>query len=244
MPDLKKHYLITILILIFVWVGNAQTEKKIHGKISVADGGASGVHVINLTTETETTSNFDGNFWILAKPDDLLVFSASNLDYFRKIIEVSDFDLSFIAIQMTVKITELNEVQVFKYPKINALDLGILSKPAIKYTVAERRLRTATTGGGLLPLDPIINAITGQTAILKKNILIEKKELMRAKLDRLFENEFYIKILKIDVDRIAGFKYFVIENDGFEKVWDSKNKTLISFKLSELASLYKKLFTP
>lgn len=244
MPNLKKHYLITFLIFAFVWVGNAQTEKKIHGKISVTDGSASGVHVINLTTETETTSNFDGNFWVLAKPDDLLVFSASNLDYFRKIIEVSDFDLPFIAIQMTVKITALDEVQVFKYPKINALDLGILSKPAIKYTVAERRLRTATTGGGLLPLDPIINAITGQTAILKKNILIEKKELMLAKLDRLFENEFYIKILKIDVDRIAGFKYFVIENDGFEKVWDSKNKTLISFKLSELASLYKKLFTP
>jgi hypothetical protein len=41
-----------------------------------------------------------------------------------------------------------------------------------KYTPAERKLYTATSGGGI---DGLLNTISGRKAMLKKEIIVEKK---------------------------------------------------------------------
>lgn len=80
-----------------------------------------------------------------------------------------------VLIKMTPKPGQLDEVVITKYRNINALDLGVLSKPAKEYTPAERRLKAAssydlTVGTyNSVSLDAIINSISGRTAMLKKN---------------------------------------------------------------------------
>ena len=59
----------------------SQNEKSIAGKIIVDNTKKSGVRIINLVNQKEAISDVEGNFSILAKPDDLLVFSAEFLDY-------------------------------------------------------------------------------------------------------------------------------------------------------------------
>jgi len=49
-------------------------EKLIHGKIIVASGTVEGVAVINLVNEKSTVSDNNGDFYIFAKSEDLLVF--------------------------------------------------------------------------------------------------------------------------------------------------------------------------
>ena len=228
-------FLIFIVQLVF-----SQNEKLLNGKIVVKNSSPQGVHVINLVNEQETITNIKGEFKILAKPDDLLVFSSLNLDYQRKIVEVDDYNAPLLIIEMTSKINQLDEVIVTNYSKINAVDLGILLKPAKEYTPAERRLKTAT---GFISIDPILNLISGRTAMLKKELEVEKKEILLAQIIDMYEDSFYIDNLKINKNLIKGFQYYIIEMDKFVSALHSKNKNLISFSIIELAVEFNKINT-
>jgi hypothetical protein len=82
---MKNNY--TFIFLLFSTVLFSQTEKMMQGKIIVKNSKLDGVRVVNLVNEKEAITNQNGEFVILAKPDDLLVFSAEFLDYMRKIVE-------------------------------------------------------------------------------------------------------------------------------------------------------------
>ena len=240
-----------VLFSFFTIVGFSQSEKIISGKILVKNATPSGVHIINLVNEKEVISNENGEFKILAKVDDLLVFSSLTLDYQRKIIEVEDYNAGFFTMEMTAKINQLEEVEVIRYNKINAVDLGILSKKAKVYTPAERKLKAATSldptlnignmAGGSMSLDPLLNAISGRTKQLKKELQIERKEFAILKIGDLFPDEYFVSQLKIPKDYVKAFQYYCVEKKDFIPVLKSKNKSLIAFKMSELAVEYNKL---
>jgi len=196
--------------------GQINSEKILHGKISVASGSVEGVTIVNLVNEKSAISDNNGEFFILAKADDLLVFSSVN-----------------------------------KHPEINAVSLGISPRGIKKYTPAERRLKTAGDFkpiqllgilGGSLPVDPIINAISGRTAMLKKELEVETKERLLALFDALYKDDnYFIKTLKIPEDYIKGFKYYCIENQNFAEVLKTKSKTQIEFLIVPLASKYNEI---
>jgi hypothetical protein len=152
--------------------------------------------------------------------------------------------------EMTAKINQLEEVEVIQYNKINAVDLGILSKKPKVYTPAERRLENAGVfrptdillipfGG--MPVEPLLNAISGRTKQLKKELQIERKEFAVLKMGDLFPDEYFVEQLKIPKDYVKAFQYYCVEKKDFISVLKSKNKTLIAFKMSELAVEYNKL---
>jgi hypothetical protein len=239
-----------LLFSFFTIVGFSQSEKIIAGKILVKNATPSGVHIINLVNEKEVISNEKGEFKILAKVDDLLVFSSLALDYQRKIIETEDYNTGFFTMEMTAKINQLDEVEVIQYNKINAVDLGILSKKPKAYTPAERRLENAGVfrptdillipfGG--MPIEPLLNAISGRTKQLKKELQIERKEFAILKIGDLFPDEYFVSQLKIPKDYVKAFQYYCVEKKDFISVLKSKNKTLIAFKMSELAVEYNML---
>ena len=214
-------------------------EKLIHGKIIVASGNADGVTIINLVNEKSTVSDSNGGFYILAKAEDLLIFSAVNLEYYRKIIEENDLKSDVLIIKMSSKTTELKEVIVNKHPEINAVSLGISSKGIKKYTPAERKLYTANS----TPIDALLNLMSGRTAMLKKELEVEKKERLLVKIDALFKEDYYTKTLKIPADYIKGFQYYCVEDTNFATILISKNKTKIDFLMGELAEKYNKIIS-
>ncbi|HSN48442.1 MAG TPA: hypothetical protein VLR29_06740, partial [Flavobacterium sp.] len=213
-----------LLLFLFCQVTFCQTfgEKLLHGKIIVESGTVGGVTIINLVNEKMAISDGDGDFFILAKAEDLLVFSAVNLDYHRRIIEDEDLKSEVLIINMTAKITELEEVIVNKHPEINAVSMGISPKGIVHRTQMERKLYTAGDFkpihllgllGGSLQVDPILNAINGRTAMVKKSIEVEKKERLLAYIGVLFDDEYYTSTLKIPAIYIKGFQYYCIEKE-------------------------------
>lgn len=246
---MRNNFTLTIFFLLISQFVFSQNEKLLHGKIIVKDATPQEVHVINLMNEKETVSDSEGAFSILAKPDDLLVFSANHLDYMRKIVEKSDYNSDHIKVDMTSKINQLDEVEVKNYSHINAESLGITN--GVKtYTPAERKLQTAGDFkpihllgilGGSLPLDPVLNAINGRTKRLKEEIKIEKKEDYLLKLDALYEADFYTQKLKINADYVDGFKYYLLENDSFIAILDKSNDVQITFSMSQISAEYNNL---
>ena len=224
-------------------------EKLLHGKIVVESGNVGGVTIINLVNEKTDISNDNGDFFILAKAEDLLVFSSVNLEYYRRIIEEEDLKPEVLTIKMTAKITELEEVIVNKHPEINAVSLGISPKGIIHRTQMERQLYTAGDFkpihllgllGGSLQVDPILNAINGRTAMLKKSIEVEKKERLLVYIGSLFDDEYYTNTLKIPASYIKEFQYYCIEKEYFAVSIRSKNKAMIELLIVPLSEKFNK----
>ena len=235
----NKTLILFLLLLCQISFGQTAGEKLIHGKIIVESGNAAGVTVINLVNEKSTISDSNGDFFILAKADDLLVFNAINLEYHRRIIEKEDLKQDVILIKMIAKITELEEVIVNKHPEINAVSLGISPKGIKKYTPAERRLYTANSTPG----DALLNLMSGRTAMLKKEIEVEKKERLILLFSSLFDDAFFTQTLKIPADYVKGFQHYCVEDGKISEVLESKNKTKIEFLIVPLAVKYNEIIS-
>jgi len=240
-----------LLLLCQISFGQTLDEKLLQGKIRVDSVGANGINILNLTNGKTTQTNNSGEFFILAKANDILVFTAVNLKKYRKTISFSDFELGKLSIILEPKITELKEVIVNKN-EINALSLGVVTRDPVKYSPAERRLRTAGDFkpiellqllGGSMPLDPLINKINGRTKLLKKLVVLEKKENFIKLISELYNQEYFTVQLGIASDYVNGFKYFIVENENFLKVLESKNEERTSFFMVALAQEYKDILS-
>jgi len=220
------YLIISILTTIFSY-----GQKIIYGVVKVENASAEGIHVTNLLSEKATITNEKGEFWLDVKEDDLLVFSAVHLNYWRKSISENDLKNEKIEVTMSAKVSELEEVVLTDYSRINAKDLGIINYTPKSYTPAERRLRTASTG----LLDPLLNWMSGRTKQLKKDIGIEKKEFMIIWLDDNFEDKDFTDTFKIPKEYVDGFKFYVVEDIDLAQAIQAKNKTRVTFLLGELA---------
>ena len=227
---MRKNKVLFSLLVFVVQFGFSQTEKLIQGKVICENNPVQGIQVINLVTEKTTVTNSNGAFSILVKPEDMLIFSSVNYDYKRLFLEQEDIDKGNLIVVLTRKINQLDEV-VIKKSEIDAADLGIVPAGQKTYTPAERKLYTARSG----VLDPLLNLISGRTAMLKKEVVVERNEIALAKLSNLFEDSYYINQLKIPVDYIKAFQYYIIEDKEFSAALKSKNRTMMKFIMSKLA---------
>ncbi|WP_433835463.1 carboxypeptidase-like regulatory domain-containing protein [Flavobacterium anhuiense] len=193
-----------------------------------------GVNIVNNTTQAATISDADGNFSIAAHEGDVLVFSAVNLDPVKRRLTAEDLAVSSLVVKMTAKEVELKEVVVNENANINAENLGIVPYGQKKYTPAERKVYTATSTS----IDKLLNKISGRTAMLKKEVNVEKKEALFRKLEYLFEENYYTDRLKIPLDDIKGFQLFCVDDAEFAVSLNTKNKTMSMFLITDLARKY------
>ena len=241
------------IYMLFSIVAFSQSEKNISGQLICKDAALQGITILNLVTEKEAISNFEGRFSIAAKPEDLLVVQSSNFEYLRKIVADDDFKKETIFIYLVKKIEQLEEVKIVNYSKINTVDLGIQQTAAKTYTPAERKLRTATAlyaqatvgsmAGGSMGLDPLINAITGRTKMLKRNLSLDQTRRRALKLSEMFLDSYYINTLKIPEKSVKAFHYFAADDQNVINGLALKNKFLVSFALINVSEEYLKLQT-
>ncbi len=222
--------------------GFSQTLLK--GKVISNASSLDNINVINLSNKQSTVTEKGGFFSILAQANDTLMFSAIQVKGIQVVLKATDFSENLYFVQLKEQIMMLDDVYIKNYPEINAVALGIIPKGTKSYTPAQRRLRTATTGGGILPVDPILNWISGRTTMLKKEVQVENKERLLATLSNLYEDVFFVETLKIPAEYIKGFQIFALDNQRFVDSIKSKNKTLATFLLGELAGKYKSMTFP
>ena len=205
-------------------------EKILQGIIVADDALLLGIDVVNLGNEKVTVTNNKGEFSILAKADDILVFSSKSLEMRRVLIDEDDLKSGTITVNMYPKINELDEVIVKKSPIE-----GVSIIPGQKqYTPAERKLHTATNGISDAP----INWMSGRTAMLKKEVAVERKERLLDKIGILYEDKYYIDTLKIPEIYIDDFQRYIIEDKEFTAALKVKNRTMMLFLISKLAVNY------
>ncbi|KAF2333277.1 hypothetical protein DM397_09010 [Flavobacterium nitrogenifigens] len=225
---------IVVFLLVQISFGQKNDVKLLTGKVQEQSTSVEGVNIINNATQAATVSDSDGSFSIAVREGDVLVFSAVNLDPVKHRITSEDITTGFLVVKMTAKEVQLKEVVVNENANITAENLGIIPYGQKKYTPAERKVYTATSTS----IDKLLNKISGRTAMLKKEVNVEKKEALFRKLEYLFEENYYTNRLKIPVDDIKGFQLFCVDDTEFAVSLNTKNKTMSMFLITDLARKY------
>ncbi len=230
----------------------AQNERPLKGKlIAENNSDVEGISIVNLTTDKQVLSRKDGSFAVNAAAGDVIQFSSLQYEEKKITVKEIDFEDSELIIKMIAKVNKLNEVYIEK-SGITSESLGIVPIGQKQYTPAERKLKTAgdfkpihllNLLGGALPFDPIINKITGKTERLKKELAVERRELLMDRLKGWYQEPFVTDELKIPQEHVDGFWLYAMEDTGFKKAVNEKNKTLATFLVTELAVKYKKIIS-
>lgn len=231
-----------ICLLIFWFPSFLFSQEKMsgicHGKVTAELSNLEGIYVINMKSENAVITDKQGYFSIPAIEGDSILLSSSQFKSAKIKITSETFKSNLVLVKMKPIMNELREV-IIKNSSISAESLGIIPYGQKKYTPAERKLLTATSGKlNPMGLDPLLNLLSGRTAMLKKELEVEKKESFLAQLEAMFDKNHYVNTLHIPAIYVKGFLYFVVENPQFTKVLKTKNRTSIEFLLGELATKY------
>jgi hypothetical protein len=208
-------------------------EKQLIGKVQTDSIYLAAIEVVNLSNAKTTLTNQNGEFFILAKANDVLVLNSSSLEIKRVVVTAQQLVSGGIVIEMIPKAIALDEVVVSKNPFE-----GTRLYPGQKtYTPAQRKLYTARSG----ILDRPLNWLSGRTAMLKKGVIAERKEYDLYRVSLLYEDLYYINTLKIPQEYIKDFQYYLIEDPEFLAALNAKNRMLMLFLSSKLAVSYNEI---
>ncbi len=224
----------------------------LRGKVVSEIKDLSEVNILNIRSESIVNTDEKGNFTIFAKAGDTLSFSGLQVVSKNAVLTKSDILKTLFVVTVQLKVFELHEVKVNQYHNINAVSLGILDKPVKKYTPAERKLSAAGVFKWYSPLliplggmsvDGLINSISGRSAMLKKELEIERKELFKTKLENYFDEKYFSSTLKIPPEYVEGFLYFAVEDEKLVQLFAEKKRILIQFQMSVIATQYLKIIS-
>jgi len=236
------------LILFFTQLhGQTSALTLLKGKIASQIKELGSVNIVNLRSESDTATDYNGNFSMFVIQGDTLKVSGVQIVSKKVVVSEKDLLKQLYVINVESNMIPLDEVEIKNYPNINAVSLGILQKPAKVYTPAERKLRTAEELHWYSPLlipvggmsvDGMINAISGRTAMLKKELQIERKELLLKKIENTYEEKYFLEKLKIPKEYLKGFWYYAVEDEKLVQAIKAKNKIETEFIFSDLAVKY------
>ncbi|WP_223032887.1 carboxypeptidase-like regulatory domain-containing protein [Hanstruepera marina] len=248
---MARNNLLLIFALTFVVQTVLSQEKELVGKV-ISPLDVENVHVINKTAQKFTITNIYGEFRITASVNDTLIFSSIQHKLLSVVVDKEIIKGEILEVRLEQQINALDQVVVGKVLSGDILsDIGnvegepMTSKKAgipgyqgPPKTQSERRLIEATSGGGIVPLNPILNAISGRTKELKNRIKLEEKEALMYDIKvRLSESLF--KMNPLDDKYVLEYFYFVSESDDFLKRCKNVNDIEVLEFLNERLNVYK-----
>lgn len=250
-----KNCLLALLLFVAQW-GFAQEGdgKVLQGRVTSADKDVVGVVVQNVTAGEAVITDLDGNFSIQVRVNDTLLFSA--VHFLRKSLPVTEalYQSNFVEVPMQEFVNELKEVVVTPYDLTGDLTKDIdrvtlekdVTAEALNLPNAHRRIPTQnerklqeassmsmTAGGGLggagggMSLNPIINAITGRTKMLKNRVKVDKTYAQTQEVQGFYTDSFFVSTLKIPMEKIDDFMYFCEVDEDFQTALLSEDKLRI-----------------
>lgn len=243
-----KKVFIYLLWMVACKMYSQEKTSFLKGRITALTENLGGVYVINKSTEKTAITNSEGEFIIEVSVGQTLLFSSIYFKETDKVISKEDLKLTDFVVPLQVAVHQLREVIINGNSQINARNLGIIAANTKNYTPAERKLRTASNldptatvgsmAGGSISLDPLLNLISGRTAMLKKEVEVEKKEYFIRKLEAQFDTNYLKNKLHIPAAYTKGFLFFAVERNEFTRVLKTQNRTATEFLLGILATEY------
>ncbi|GGG41410.1 hypothetical protein [Bizionia arctica] len=224
---MKKINLFLFLFLIICFETVFSQTVEITGKVTTTLD-VENIHVINKTAQVFTTTNAFGGFKISAKLNDTLQFTSIQHKLKEVVVDANILVEKQLDVHLEELTYSLDEVVVGRMLSgdlmkdlnnvegnlVTANQLGIPSYQGKLKTQSERKLNEATTGGGFIPLNPILNAISGRTKELKNQIKLERQDDLLYDVRRRTEKLLFLDETLPETSRTDYF-YFCSEDSNF-----------------------------
>ena len=236
------RYPLLLLLSTSIYAQSLQQSRWINGKIRAVSEDIEFVTVQNLRSDLATVTDSRGNFRIQVVPGDTLVLSAVQFKTKRFVYDESLSGVTYIEIPMEAFVNELKGVTLQPY-NLNgrlstdldslgtegpptASSLGLPNANIYIPTKNERILYEATTGGGLIPLNPLLNALSGRTKELKNQVRLERKNRTLDLIIKRYEQLLFEDQLGIKKEDIRRFLYFCEADSLFISTLEKKDEIL------------------
>ncbi|MFD2791656.1 hypothetical protein KCTC52924_02224 [Arenibacter antarcticus] len=257
-----KLFLGSFLLMVAQVSGQTFGAKTLEGRVYSSDGDVAATHVLNTTSKKATITDIDGFFSIVIHLSDTLVFSA--VQYQKKIVVVSTeiLESKFISVGLVETNIALDEVVVTPYNltgelgrdmrrlnverPITATSLGLPNAHVKPLMQSERLLREASMGPLSLgtftsiPFNPLINAITGRTKMLKKRVARDVRYNKVQHIRTKFADSLMVLQLKIPAEKIEDFLYFCEVDPDFIRAVDSQDDFKVWGFMEQKSRVYRK----
>ena len=253
---MNRNYLVLLGFMLISASMGAQSlfSKKIEGRVFSKDGDVAATTVQNISTNRATITDFDGFFQITANLNDTLVFSAVQFKKKELIISQEILRQRFINVTLEDALTELDEVVVMPYNLsgdiskdvnvipaenvVTASTLGLPNAYVLPITKAERELFEATSGSGLIPLNPILNGISGRTKMLKERIARNNLYSRTERVKAFYADSLFRIDLKVPEEKIDDLLYNCEVDSAFQSVVDTHDRLAIWEFIRKKSLLY------
>lgn len=222
---------LTILLLACT-TAFCQERRPLAGKVIAGGAGIQDVFVINKATGNEVKTNNTGNFSIAARAGDRLAVYSAGVDAREFVISEASFKEVPYVLEVNSKSTELEEV-VVQGSTVTSESLGIVPKGQKKFTVAERRVFTATEG-----TDALFNRISGRTKMLEKAAETEKKETVIDALNGLYTDPEVTEQFGIPAENVRAFMFYAAEDAPLAAAVKANNTSLVKLLMIDIAKKY------
>lgn len=223
------------------------------------------IHVINKTAKKFTITDKRGNFKIPVKLNDSISFSSVQHKLKTIVVTKEILALKRVTVTLEEQVNTLNQVTVGKVlsgdltkdigsiegeAPINFYDLGIPGYKGKLATQSERRLAAATTGPsgaklkwyspltGAIPIDPIINEISGRSKMLRERVAHERSNKLIAKIRERFSESLFSLYPLNEEFRMDFFYFCEMDEDFMEKCSGTSDLIVFEF-LSQKLKEYK-----
>lgn len=250
-----------LLVLLFLSkISFSQTVEIIGKVISKTD--VENIHVINKTAQIFTITNINGEFKITAKVNDTLQFSSIQQGVKSIVVTSGTITSKTMIVPLDEQINILDEVVVGKVltgnllsdienadkdTPINFHDVGIPGYTGKIATQSERRLHEANGQKikwyaplmGAVPLNPILNGISGRTKMLKKRVEIENRQELMRKIKSNLSDDFF-SVHPLEEDLRVDFLFFCQEAPNFMERCNGKTDFEVFQYLKEKLQSYKR----
>ncbi len=246
MQDTHKYrFFLTLFFLTSCFlISYSQTDGRVllRGKVLYRSNNVSGESVFNSTAETYTITNDDGQFAILVKKGDQLVFTAVN--YELEVVTITDeiLENNRLVVEVKEKVRELDEVVVSPEDQEKFLEVKNeefkeftydLDRSAEVENVALSRADRGMRDG--INFVNIFKAIT--KPIFKSDKDRDKNQLdlkISDVLRQIYPDEFFLVDLKLPEDKIDAFLFYVDDKVTSKQLLRKENEfELIDFLVSQ-----------
>lgn len=216
-------------------------EVNLKGKIGTTeDIDVEGINIYNLSTSKGTVTNVMGEFQIVVSINDSLAISAVHIQDKKIVIGAEQVKTKKIVINLSEKMNALSTVTIHRpltgylasdaniipvKESITAKSMGLPNADLPKLTKSQRQLYTATTG----PVDILVNALSGRTKMLKKQIELEKIAVLTLALLDKFPETYFTDGLKINKLEVYSFIFFCEDDPDYQRVMKRNSMDIIEF---------------
>ncbi|PTX63523.1 carboxypeptidase-like protein [Kordia periserrulae] len=252
---MKLKLLLFSLLISTIMLAQDAERKILRGAVVYRDVKVPNVNIINNTTSTGTTTNQKGEFEILAKKDDILIFSS--VQYTIKEIVITDkiIENNRLVVEVKDKVEELDEVVISPENKDKFLDFQ--EEQIVKYQdyqfaddrysqVRNEAMGQAEFRGaniiGLVGM--LVNAIFKGKGKKKEKAKPIYERTSFNEIRNRYEDEFFTENLGIPKENISAFLYYCDDQMPSEDIFLEKNEFLmIDFMVKHSKEYLKSIAT-